>query len=391
MGQDFLDFDLFSDETLADPYPTYAKLREIGPAVYLEQNHAWALTQYAAARAALVDHETFSSVGGVALNRAANEAFARAVLLRDPPEHAVMRRPMTAQLGPREVASVEPWAARRADELVAAVVRRGRFDAVRELAEDYVCSVMSELIGLPAGDRDRLLLWGRATFDMFGPPNARTTEALGHAGDMIDYVHALAAPGGLRGGWGAELMAGAHRGDLPAEVAVLDLVAYVISSVVTTIHAIGNLLWLLAARPDEWRRLRADPARVPAACNEALRLEAPAQLFGRRTTCEVRIGDAVLPADAQVIVLFASANRDERKWGPDADVFDADRPEVGDHLAFSRGPHSCVGIGVARMKMCALLAALVRNVDSIELDGPPVRTVNNLLRGFTELPVRVAG
>ncbi|MEY2397961.1 MAG: hypothetical protein QOJ00_1135, partial [Actinomycetota bacterium] len=146
-------------------------------------------------------------------------------------------------------------------------------------------------------------------------------------------------------------------------------------------------IWLFATHPEQWQLLRREPARIKAAFNEALRLETPIHCFTRVAKADTVVGGVDVPAGARVMVSFASANRDERKWH-DPERFDITR-ESAAQLAFGHGEHACIGMGLARLEGAALLSALLERAGSIELDGPPVRKLNNLIRSFASLPVKV--
>jgi cytochrome P450 len=164
--------------------------------------------------------------------------------------------------------------------------------------------------------------------------------------------------------------------------------AYLVASMDTTINAIGIGLWLLAQRPEAWRVLREDRSLVPSVFEEILRYESPVQMFFRRTTCPVEYEDVVIPEQAQVSLLFGSANRDPRKW-TDPERFQVDRAPT-DHVGFGYGVHGCAGQGLARIEAQAIFSALLDRVDRIELAGSPRRHLNNVIRGLDSLPVTVS-
>jgi cytochrome P450 len=123
------------------------------------------------------------------------------------------------------------------------------------------------------------------------------------------------------------------------------------------------------------------------AFNEVLRVETPISSFSRVTTRPTMIDGVELPAGARVMVSYASANRDERRWN-DPDTFDITRNNAA-HGGFGYGEHACAGMGLARLEGGAMLTALVERIESFELAGPPVRKLNNLIRSFASLPVTV--
>src|SRR5690606_33387515 len=179
----------------------------------------------------------------------------------------------------------------------------------------------------------------------------------------------------------------AEAGEIEPDRCPMMIIDYLAPSLDTTISAIGNAIWLLATHPDQWQLLRNEPQRVKNALNEALRLESPISSFTRVAARDATVGDVAIPAGSRLLVSFASANRDERRWS-DPERFDITRENAG-HVAFGHGEHACIGMGLARLEVTALLNALIERVTAIELAGPPRRKLNNLIRSFASLPVAV--
>jgi cytochrome P450 len=146
-------------------------------------------------------------------------------------------------------------------------------------------------------------------------------------------------------------------------------------------------LWCLAANPDQYALLRADPSRAAAAFEEALRYESAVQTFFRTTTRPVVVGDVEVPAGAKVLLFLGAANRDHRRW-PDPDRFDITRKASG-HVAFGAGIHACVGGSLARAEGSAVLAELARRYATVTLSKPPEPQLNNTLRALRSLPLAV--
>ncbi|MGO9355065.1 MAG: cytochrome P450, partial [Mycobacterium sp.] len=155
----------------------------------------------------------------------------------------------------------------------------------------------------------------------------------------------------------------------------------------TTISGIASALALFALHPDQWDTLRAEPSLLPNAINEVLRYESPLRAFTRKSLQPNEIGDIEIPAKSRVLVLYASAKRDEHEW-PEADVFDI-RRNATRHLGFGHGTHACAGQGLARLEMEAMLTALMRQVSRIELAGEPTWALNNIIRFYERLPLRL--
>ena len=167
----------------------------------------------------------------------------------------------------------------------------------------------------------------------------------------------------------------------------LVFIDYLAPSIDTTVSAIGAALWLFARNADQWQILQRDPARIPNAVNEIVRMESAVRAFGRRAVRDTEIEGIRIPAGSRVLVMFASANRDERAW-IDPDRFDITR-DASRQLGFGHGVHACAGQGLARMETEAVLRSLLRQVDGIELDGTPELAMNNVIRRFETLPLHL--
>jgi cytochrome P450 len=188
-------------------------------------------------------------------------------------------------------------------------------------------------------------------------------------------------------GFGAQIWEAADGGEIGYEQAPLIVRSLLTAGVDTTVTGISAVLHAVATHPDQWQRLRADRGLLPRAFEEAIRLESPVQTFFRTTTAETRIADAVLAPERKVLMFLGAANRDPRRW-TDPGRFDLSRDPSG-HVGFGMGIHHCVGQHIARLEAVTLLDALLERVSSIELTEPPRRHLNNTLRGWESMPVRV--
>ncbi len=388
MGIPELDIDLWSDDVLADPYPTYARLRELGAVLYSPRWDAYIVPRYDEVRRVLQDWETFSSAQGVGLNDRANGMAGRGILTTDPPLHDTRRRVLNTQLVPREVARHHEFLADEAVRLVTMLVDRGSFDAVADLAHPYSVQVVSDLCGLPIEGREHLIHRASAAFDTFGPDNDRCRGAWEGFRELYDYATYFATPERLTPGrWGAEIYEAAVDGVVEPDACPGLVLAYVWAGMDTTVNAISAAVSLFADHPDQWAMLRSDRSLMTSAVNEVLRIQPPVQRFTRSVTREVRLAAEVLPEGARVAVLFGSANRDERRF-VEPDRFDITRNPT-DHLSFGRGVHRCVGAGLAQEEMKAVLDALADRVERFDAVDRSWRC-NNALHGLEQLTVSVA-
>ncbi len=378
--------DIYTDEVLLDPYEHYRTLRDLGPVVWLEAHQMYVLPRYAEVRTALGDATTFCSGQGVGLNDVVNGIGVGGTLMSDGQQHEHQRSIIGKGLTPRALRSLQDSVERLATEQVAQLVERGSFDAVADLARALPLSVVPDLVGWPAGGREHLLEWAAATFDLLGPMNLRAQQAGPKVQQMVEFAVATAAEGSfIPGSVGAAMLAGAQRGELEPAIVPLLILDYIGPSLDTTISAIGSAVQLLASHPEQWATLKADPSLIPNAFNETVRLESPIRSFSRVTTTATSIDGYDIDAGARVIVLYASANRDDRTFDR-PDEFDVTRSNAAEHVGFGYGTHGCAGQGLARLESHAVLQALVDQVGRLEL-GTPVRGLNNLINAWASLPV----
>lgn len=377
------DLDLFSDDVLLDPYPTYRELRETAGVVYLPSNDVYALTRYDVIRAALADWETFSSTS-IGFNPMVNEALTGTSLASDPPVHTKLRATLTENLSPRALRGLKAQVDAKADALVADLVARGSFDAIDALARVFPLEVVADLIGFTGEVRDNMLRWGQAAMQVIGPLNQRTAESFPIAGELYGWCSTVTAVDLAPGSVGRAIFDAQARGDIPPDTAGHIIHQYLGAGVDTTIAAIGNIVALVGANPDQLELVRKDPALVPATFNEVLRFWAPVHAWGRRVMNDVEIDGGMIPAGAQVAILFGAGNRDPRHY-EDADRFSVERNPV-DHLSFGYGPHGCAGQGLARLEAHAIIDALSRRVGRLVV-GDGSRVPSNITQSLHALPV----
>ncbi|UDY23472.1 cytochrome P450 [Nocardioides sp. Kera G14] len=383
------DLDLFADAVLTDPYPTYAALRALGPVVHLTTNDVYALTSYDAVRDALADWETFSSAHGVGFNPGVNEALAGTSLASDPPQHTALRAALTENLSPRALRGLKGQIDAKADALVASLVEQGSFDAIDAIARQFPLEVVADLIGFTGEVRDHMLTWGKAANQVIGPMNPRTIESFPIAGELYAWCAGVKQEDLAPDSIGYGIFEAEKRGDIPADASGPIIHQYLAAGVENTVSALGNILSLLTAHPDQLAQIREDPSLIPAAFNEVLRFWAPINAWGRETTREVTIarGDdtgITIPAGARVALLLGSGNRDERHY-ENADTFDITRNPT-DHLSLGYGVHGCAGQGLARLEAHALIDALARRVERFVV-GDELRVPHNITRSIDSLPV----
>ncbi len=381
------DLDLHTDEALLNPYPLYRQLRDLGPAVWLTKYDMYGITRYKDVRESLRDWQIFSSAHGVALLEPVNQSARGTTLASDPPLHDKLRAVVGKPLGQGAVRQLSDQIAAEAESLVESLVARGSFDVVADLAWHLPLTIVSRLVGVPEEGRQKMPAWGAAGFDGGGPANQRALNGFQLIQEFVSYITDPALPSKLvPGSWGAQIFEAAARGDIAPEQGPMMLADYLLPSLDTTVSATGSAIWLLAQHPAQWEAIRADVALIPNAIQEAVRMESPIPYFTRYVAQDHEIEGVKLPKASRALLLYASANRDERKW-QEPERFDI-RRKVADHLGFGYGVHSCAGMHLARLEIQSLLNALAKRVKRFEIISCERKIVNGL-RSLKSLHVSV--
>jgi cytochrome P450 len=383
--------DPFSHDFLHDPYPHHEALREAGPVVWLEQYGIWTMARHEQVRDALTDYQTYCSSAGVGMSDFRKETPWRPpsiILEADPPLHTRTRAVLTRILSPAAIKVLRETFEREAELLVARLVERCEFDGIADLAEAYPLKVFPDATGISDEGRENLLPYGSMVFNSFGPRNDLFNAAMANAGPVRDWIMSKCSRAALKpGGLGMQIFDAVDSGELSEDEAGMLVRSFLSAGIDTTVYGLGNALYCLARYPDQWQALRENPGSIRGAFEEVLRFEAPVQSFFRTTTKAADVSGIRLGEGEKVLLLFAAANRDPRRWDK-PDTFDVKRRATG-HMTFGTGIHGCVGQAVARLETEAILGALLRRVASIEMTAQPTRRLNNTLRGFDTLPLRV--
>ena len=385
------DLDPFSSEFLSDPLPHHHRLRELGPVVRLEKYGIWALARYTEVRNALQDWRTYCSGRGAGLSDFEKEEPWRPpsiILEADPPLHSRTRAVLSKVMSSSAMEKLRTPFGEKAEALCERLFAGGAIDGVKDLAEAYPLSVFPDAVGVTKQGRENLLPYGDMAFNAFGPRNHLFEASFANAQQVANWIIAQCNREALSpDGFGAQIYAQADAGRVSEQEAALLVRSLLTAGLDTTIAALGATIHCLATHQGQWQLLRENPNLARSAFEEAVRFASPVQTFFRTTTCETQVADTRIPSGEKVLLFLAAANRDPREW-QHANTFDIRRQASG-HVGFGYGIHMCVGRMVARLEAEALLNALVKRVESIELTDLPVWRLNNTLRILERLPLRL--
>lgn len=379
--------DLWSDEALANPFPSYRQLRDLAPVVHLDRHDLYAVTRYDDVKRVLGNWQTYSSAQGVGFNEPINQIIAGSLVGSDPPRHRHYRSLLERPLSAADLRAIRERVRELAAALVQRLVHRKSVEVVSELACYLPVTLVAELVGLPSDGRERMLDWAAGAFNSLAPLGTpRVAEGMALMGDMQGYFNDPTLPARVRpDSWAARLQEAVESGGIsPQDFTTLLSVNYVLPALDTTIHATSNMLWLLAQDEELWRELRAQRGLAGRAIHECLRLEGPVQAFSRVVTEDSEIDGYEVRSGQRLHVCFASANRDERHY-QNPDRFDLSR-KAPDHFAFGYAEHVCLGRNLATLELNVLLTALLDHVERLTLLETE-RGFNNGLRGFSKLRV----
>jgi len=395
-------FDPLAPDQREDPYPVYELARRERPVFHAPAYDLWVVTRYEDVLQVLRDHDSFSSTGALKSSPEPFPPEVREVLAEgwpdmpfiieiDPPLHDRIRGLVTKAFTPRRVAELEPRVFEIASDLIDGFAAEGRVDVIDRFAWPLPLRVLGELLGLPEGDLRRLHEWGTdwLLLQQPGPLERRVEHARGLLEMQRYFVRALEErerePRNDLMGALVEKRAESEPPLTVPEVAGLPL-DLMVAGHVTVTRAIGSALALVFRHPELGRQLL-DPDTAPQAIEEILRLESPAQGLFRRTTREVRLGEATLPEGARVMVHFGSANRDECVFSA-ADRLDPGREELARHVAFGKGIHFCIGAPLARLELRTALPMLLERLPGLRrADEAHERESVFFARGFRRLVV----
>jgi cytochrome P450 len=397
-------FALRSGETWADPWPMYAALRDSDPVHHVVPDNPghdyWVLSRHADIWSAARDHETFSSAQGLTVNYNELELIGLAdnppMVMQDPPVHTEFRKLVARGFTPRQVEAVEPKVREFVIDRIERLRAAGGGDIIAELFKPLPSMVVAHYLGVPDADRARFDGWTDAIVAASASGPAGVVSAGDAVMSMMGYFSELIErrrrePGDdtvshlVAAGVGAD-------GDISG---VLSILAFTFTMVTggndTTTGLLGGAVQLLHQRPEQQQLLARQPELIGDAVEEFLRLTSPVQGLARTTTRDVTIADTTVPAGRKVFLLYGSANRDERQFGPDAGELQVTR-RPRNILTFSHGAHHCLGAAAARLQSRIALTELLARCPDFEVDDAGiVWAEGSYVRRPVSVPVRLAG
>ncbi|MDQ6698270.1 MAG: cytochrome P450 [Actinomycetota bacterium] len=386
-----------------NPYRQYRRLREAEP-VHRTPFGPFMLTRWVDVHQLLRDPSTSveeRNVTGetrrtmiVEADPGREERGSKGILNIDPPDHTRLRRLVSKAFTPRTIERLRPQVQRMVDDLLDDIaLRGGTVDLISDLAFPLPFAVISEMLGMPEGNREQLRRWSHTLTQILDPILAETNlDAILEASDRMNEV-VTAAIDWKRGRPDDDdlfnaLLRAEDDGDVLSDAELIDNVTLLyLAGHETTVNLIGNGINALLQNPLERRRLEDDPTLDANAVEELLRYDSPVQ-FSRRIALEpMNVGGQLIEPGELLMTGLGAANHDPDKFGPDADALDLGRSTAREHVSFGSGVHHCLGAALARLEGQVAIGSFVRRFPRAEPDGEPQWNSRIVLRGLDHLPV----
>jgi cytochrome P450 len=379
-----VEYDPYSYEIDADPYPIYRRLRDAAPAYHNERLDFWALSRFDDVEQASMDYRTFTSAKGTVLELMDTKMTGEIIIFMDPPAQTRLRNLVSKAFTPRRIAELEPEVRRIAVEHLEPLAAAGSGDAVKDFTARLPMDVISALLGLPDGDRDDVREWSNATLHREpGRPEPPASALDAHARMWAYFAEQVAD---RRRSPRDDLISALCTTQLDDERILTFALLLAAAGNETVTKLLASVVYWLWRYPDQRRILIDDPSMIPAAVEEMLRFDPPSHYQGRVLTREVSMHGVTMPAGAKVALITGSTGRDERRF-PDPDRFDV-RRRFDHHLAFGHGWHICLGASLARLESRVALEEFLRRFPDYEVDEAGIeRFHSSNVRGFSGLPI----
>ncbi len=396
--------DLFHPDFVSNPGPMIERMLAEAPVAFDPRLGGWLVTRHRHVMALANDARLSSErVGYVSAGlspelveriQPLQSWYGRWIMMKDPPEHTRLRRLGQLAFLPRNITRLEPRIRQVADQLIDAVIDQGRMDVVRDFAFPLAQTIVSEIVGVPASDRDQFLTWV-ANINALLSAALRTPEAIDRTLDTYREVEAyfrqlyarrLEAP--VEEEVASQLVAAAQKDGFSFEEVFDIFVALMSAGYETTANLISNGLLLLLKNPSEFARLRGDSSLLPGAVEEMLRCEPSITLNVRLAKERLEIDGHTIEPGQLVYAISIAANRDPEVF-PDPNRFDVSRENSAKHVSFGMGAHFCLGAPLARLEARIAFERLFERLPSLELPEQSItRLPMFIIRQLEGLEVR---
>ena len=383
-----------------DPFELYAELRRTSPVTWVDREGGgfWAVMTHPEVSAIGADPHGFCSSRGILIDEIGTTYDAPPTMMHtDPPQHTRYRRLVQPGFKPSMVRLMESGVTAKARALVDPIVGGEAIDIVPALSIPFPLQVICELLGVDGEQWPRFFEWSEAVIP---GESERSEEERGllqmemwqyligvaeerrrvPADDLVSVLATVGSPTPDHDG------AADGTDELSEAELAMFLIQLLVAGNETTRNLVSGGLVALAERPGQWAALRADRSLLPGAVEELLRWTTPVISFMRTATAEVTVRGQRIAEGDPLLLVYASANRDEAVFGADAGEFRIDR-HPNPHVSFGFGPHFCLGAALARLEARVVLSELLDRFESLAPAGPVERTPSPVIAGVRRAPL----
>jgi cytochrome P450 len=369
-----------------DPFALYAELRRDAPVAWHAPSDRaggfWAVSTHPEVTSMGTYPETFCSSQGILTDEIGTTYETPPTMMHtDPPQHTRYRRLVQPGFKPSMVRLMEDGVATKARALIDPIEAGRAVDIVPALSIPYPLQVICELLGVDGAQWPRFYEWSEAAIP--GESEITADERARLQGEMWEYLIGVAEQRRVEPADDlvSALATAAPGGDQLSEAELaMFLIQLLVAGNETTRNLVSGGLAALAENPTQWAALRADRALVPGAVEELLRWTTPVISFMRTATRDVTVRGQAIAAGDPVLLVYASANRDEAVFGADAGSLRVDR-HPNPHVSFGFGPHFCLGAALARLEARTVLDQLLDRFATVSLVAPVERTASPVIAG----------
>jgi cytochrome P450 len=370
-----------------DPFPIYRKLRGEAPVCYVPDLKKWLVTRWEDCKYIEQNHDIFSTREDPSLM---TRTFGLSMLRTDGLDHKRLRGAVEGALRPKVVKDV--WTEilqKDAEELLETQYARGEMDLVADFAGPFAARTLKHLLSMWEASDAEMVRWsmtfmdGIANFKDDPEVWGRVEEANQSINGILDKQIPRLASQPYQNALSGMVEAGLGIEEIRANAKL-----FISGGLNEPRDAISGAVWALLTYPEQLTMLRGNPALYKNVAEEIFRWLSPVGAYPRTTTCDTSLGGVQLEKDAKIMVVVASANRDESKWH-NPDLFDITRDNVQSHMGFSVGSHYCVGAWVARAQMMVAMPLLMERLPNLRIDKErPGKMWGFGFRGLTSFHVK---
>ncbi|MCW8193610.1 cytochrome P450 [Proteobacteria bacterium 005FR1] len=375
--------------------PFLARLRRDDPVHYCPESAVgpyWSVTKYKDIVQVDTSHNIFSSEPTIGIVDITEEHNLPMFIAMDPPKHDVQRRTVQGVVAPQNLKNLEPIIRERVCSILDSLPLNEEFDWVERVSIELTTQMLATLFDFPFDDRRKLTYWSDVATAIPGGGVIDSYEDRAEPlGECLDYFTRLwneRVNSEPRNDLISMLAHGESTRNMPPHEFLGNIILLIVGGNDTTRNSISGGVLALNENPEEYQKLRDNPAVIPNMVSEIIRWQTPLAYMRRTALVDTELGGKQIKAGDKVVMWYASGNRDGDVIDQ-PDRFWIDRPNARQHLSFGFGIHRCMGNRLAEMQLRILWEEILKRFHTVEVVGEPERTYSSFVKGYVKLPVRL--